>query len=308
MSAPASPPPLPVFTSSPLLLEEDDQDLIPMPPLLPTIIEEIYPLRDDEQSLLYPLPLPKASAYPFFPNLAARSKWLRSAWREATRGPTAGLGRWCIGQSEAQMNPSSANRLVREMLYCPMPSSGRSDGWGDGDSLWMSFLDCSFLDLGSGNGLVCAASIVFGSFTRSLGIEIDENQVHWAHRRITKNVPNVSFLSGDILNWTYSSDEFTHVLSFDKEYPPKILFHILEQMTTNVGCWCVWATARNLDWWHGFLSEYVYGWQAHEGSVQCNRARSVIEGLSRIEQIKRVGVNLCISNEGHSLYLMRCFK
>ncbi len=205
--------------------------------------------------------------------------------------------------------PSSASLLVDSMMHCEMPSSGRSDGWGDGDPVMMKFLDSSFLDLGSGNGLVCAASMVNGGFSRATGIEIDVNQVIWAQKRLVPRLPNLTMISGDILNWRYLPHEhYTHVLSFDKEYPPEVCFHVLEQMVTNAGTWCVWATARSLKWWHSFLAEYVHGWQAYEGSVEAKRATAVIEGLSRLEQIKSIRVNLCISREGHAIYLMRCFK
>lgn len=209
---------------------------------------------------------------------------LPQLYRYANR-PDQNLGRAEPGPSLCRITLASAEALMAEFLRttwpCREPPASRR----------------TFIDLGCGRGLVCAAALEYvPGLVRTIGWDIDEEEIRWAQRHLG-----------------YASAEFHNANALD--------FCLAEQVPP-LTCDSVWIYAFWKDWLpdtkrriarHLFLED-LYKWP---GVFACSTDKDALWQLiadqddeSTLElldeaykQVGAVHVTLSGSGERHTIYL-----
>ena len=163
---------------------------------------------------------------------------LKQAWRKAG-GELAQLGRWQIGPSPQHVTMLPVLRVLDAMEV-------------DENSV--------FADIGSGHGLVTLAAAIHSGARRSYGIELDDalykysieqaaalfgpDEASWPVRLLHEDILDVKVA----LNWT-------HVYSFDKDFPPRVLDHVLQLLRTST-TWRVFGSSLPETRWKEHAGEW----------------------------------------------------
>ena len=202
----------------------------------------------------------------------------------ASRKPDANLGQAEVGPSREKITYASALKLLSAMGI-----NERS----------------VFIDIGCAHGLVTFGAALLFDAARSMGVDLAEDPINWAQLQRAKILTGdekqrVRFYKGDITQtWDKDFDSATHVYAFSKDFPPEVLYAILERLYENRATWRVFASGRDL----GTMLNKIDEWATGRGA---DKTRAVVMQFLQTSMARRpepVSVTLQFSGEGHNIYL-----
>lgn len=207
-------------------------------------------------------------------------------WFDACK-PDANLGDAEIGPAPHKIAHGSAQRVLEAMNV-------KHNG-------------ASFLEFGSGHGLVCFSAVLDHGAVSAVGIEMRQRSHEWAKaalarlKRYTPKPLEIAFWNGNILELEKATSDTsgtlilgypTHIYSFDFDYPPKVLYAIARILYSMRDTWQVFASANDTKDWLTTLRELA----APEDLL------GFFERHFR-QRPKNVGVTLVGSRSRHTIYL-----
>lgn len=220
-----------------------------------------------------------------------RMKLLSSIWREANK-PDNLLGTSNEAPSPQMVRQAGAMKIIKKLN---MTSKSK------------------FIDLGSGHGLVSMAASLMTPGCKSFGIELDSFKVEMANRfALRLENPQPNFWQGDLC-LLKSIDEYSHIYTFDKEFPPKVLTAIGALLMRETSKWEMFVSAKNQRIWSKlFETQDSLTIQKSTKSTNSKKRSSSEETTTttnwwdeNVELFEKQQGALCGSGEGHMFYIYR---